>query len=240
MAFEEEFSAEHSDDLRALKPLSMVEHLEQNKTAQLFLNNRYRLSVSTMAFYSMVQFLEAKDKQGGSVIIGIIQQHLNVVTVDRAAPDQNSLARLLGRASIEEDFPAEDEGIPGHNPGSANTDSSARSAVLTRLKLGPLPMEQELMDDVRGELAEEDAKEPPPPGKATYVQHFESMIKREEGEDYPTTADIPYPPSTARDVALEVQKVKENRDRFQIKGRSGGVGAGISIAMYTIHNDNHQ
>ena len=235
-AFEEEFLAEHESDLRELKPMSLHEHLKQNKIAQLYLSNKYRLSLSAVAFFNLVQFLENNEKQGGSVIMGIIQEHLHIVTVDRVAPDQNSLAKLLVRANAEEDHPAEDEGIPGHNPGSANTDNTARSAVLTRLKLGPMAREQELLDDVRGELAEDDTLSPPPPGKPTYLQHFETMIKREEGEDFPTAADVPYPPSTARDVALEVHKVKENRDRFKIEGRTGGVGAGVSVSMYTVHN----
>lgn len=62
------------------------------------------------------------------------------------------------------------------------------------------------------------------------------MIKKEEDEDAPTRADIPYPPSTARDVAMEVQKVKENRDRFKIEGRTGGVGPAVSVCMFTFHN----
>lgn len=38
---------------------------------------------------------------------------------------------------------------------------------------------------------------------------------------------------------MEVQKVKENRDRFKIDGRdgrTGGVGPGLSVTMFTFHN----
>jgi transcription initiation factor TFIID subunit 5 len=134
-------------------------------------------------------------------------------------------------------MPLEDEGIPGHHPGSAYTgDNPAMAGTLPRLKLGKLPLEPLLESDMRADLEEEDVKYPPTGGRSTLVQHFEQMIKKEEDEDAPTRAEIPYPPSVARDVAMEVQKVKENRDRFKIEGRTGGVGPGISVCMFTFHN----
>lgn len=166
----------------------------------------------------------------------MIQSYLQVITVDRVADDQNSLARLLKRAKANEDHPAEDEGIPGHNPGSANLDRSAGSTVLTRLKLGPMPLESDLVGDVRAELEEEDTKDARATGQDSLVQHFEQRIKREESEDAPTRSELQLPPSVARDVAMEVQKVKEDRDRFKIEGRTGGVGPGISVTMFTFHN----
>jgi transcription initiation factor TFIID subunit 5 len=97
-------------------------------------------------------------------------------------------------------------------------------------------MEPALEEDVRAELADEDAKEAPVPGRNTLVQEFDQMIKKEEDDEAPTRADIPFPPSTARDVRMEVMKVKENRDRYKIEGRTGGVGPGVSVCMFTFHN----
>ena len=142
---------------------------------------------------------------------------------------------MIARGSVEEDLPAEDEGIPGHNPGSANTDRNA-PPVLAKLQLGALPMEPELMEDVRAELQEEDSKNPPKPGQNSLVDEFEQRIKRESTEEAPTRETVPLPPSLARDVLMEVQKVKENRDRFKIEGRTGGVGPGVSVCMFTFHN----
>ena len=169
-------------------------------------------------------------------MISVMQTHLNIVTVERVADDKYSLAKMLGRAKTVEDFPAEDEGIPGHNAGSANTDRNAGSNVLTRLKLGPLPMEPELLADVQAELEEEDAKNPPVEGQNSLMQEFDQHIKREESDDAPGRTDVPLPPSLQRDVLMEVQKVKENRDRFRIEGRTGGVGPAVSVVMYTFHN----
>ena len=183
-----------------------------------------------------MSFLESREQDGGAVIVGVIQSFLNVVTVDRTADDQFSLAQLINRARTVEDFPAEDEGIPGHNPGSANLERTGGSTVLTRLKLGPTAMESDLMGDVRAELEDEDAKNPPPAGQDSLVQHFERRIKREESEDAPSRTELQLPPSIARDVAMEVQKIKEDRDRFKIETRTGGVGPGVSVTMFTFHN----
>ena len=207
-----------------------------NHTAKLYRDNKYRLPLSEVAFTNLIRFLESKAKAGGDLIVQIMSNYLNVVTVDRAADDLPALTQRLNRAKNVENFPAEDEGIPGHNPGSANLERSAGSSVLTRVKLGALPMEKELMEDVRAELEDEDAKNPPPAGQNSLVQHFEQRIKREESEDAPTRNELMLPPSIARDVAMEVQKVKEDRDRFKIEGRTGGVGPGVSVTMFTFHN----
>lgn len=208
----------------------------ENNIAKIYRGSKYRLTMSTVAFINLIQFLESKERDGGPVIISVIQSYLNIVTVERNADDQHSLARMLGRAREVEDFPGEDEGIPGHNPGSANIDRNAGSTVLTRLKLGPLPMENDLTSDVQAELEEEDLRNPPTNGQHSLVQEFEQHIKREESEDAPNRQDVPLPPSLARDVAMEVQKVKENRDRFRIDGRTGGVGPAVSVTMFTFHN----
>ena len=234
--FREAFEAEHEDDLRALAPMHDPEHLQQNVIAQLYRNNKYRLSLSNMAFMSLVQFLEAHDQQGGLAIMNLIHSHLNIRTVDRAADGgARGLAKLLAERNGDEDVPAEDEGIPGHHPGSANVDKNAPT-VLSKLHLGPMPMESDLMEDVKAELQDHDNSHPPASGQNSLTDEFEQRIKREPMDDIPSRDSLPFPPSTARDVAMEVQKVKENRDRFRIEGRTGGVGPGISVTMFTFHN----
>ncbi len=234
--FKSHFEDEHESDLRALGPIALPEHVLTNNIATIYRESKYRVTLSQVAFYNLIQFLECKEREGGGVIVSVIQSSLNIVTVERAADDQYTLTRLLQRANAGEDFPGEDEGIPGHHPGSANTDRNTGSTVLTRLKLGPLPMEADLMNDVRSELEEEDARNPPADNHLPLAETFEQQIKREESEDAPSRSDIPLAASVARDVAMEAQKVKENRDRFKIDGRTGGVGPGISVTMFTFHN----
>ncbi|KAK7521627.1 WD40-repeat-containing domain protein [Phyllosticta citriasiana] len=231
------FTAEHEVDLVSLGTIRLPEHVADSNIAKIYRGSKYRLTLSNMAFNSLIQYLESKEKEGGSIIIKIMNQWMNIITQDRTAPgNERSLAAMISRGSkIEEDMPAEDEGIPGHNPGSANTDRNA-PPVLAKLQLGPLPMEPELMEDVRAEVSELDSKNPPAPGQATLADEFEARIKRESTEEAPARDAVPLPPSLARDVSMEVQKVKENRDRFKIEGRSGGVGPGVSVCMYTFHN----
>lgn len=235
-AFKSHFENEHESDLRALTAISLPEHILASNVAKIYREAKYRVTLSQVAFYNLIQFLESKEKEGGAVIIGVIQSSLKVVTVEHTADDQHSLGRILQRARTGEDFPGEDEGIPGHNPGSANTDPNASSAVLTKLRLGAMPMDPDLMNDIRADLEEEDARNPPGEGQILLADHFEQRIKREESEDAPSRNDLALPQSLARDVAIEVQKIKENRDRFKLDGRTGGVGPGISVTMFTFHN----
>lgn len=231
------FENEHEDDLRGLQAIALPEHVGTNEIAKIYQSHRYRATLSQTAFFNLIQFLESKEKEGGAVIVGILQSRLNVMTVERTAEDQFSLARLLERAKHKEDFPAEDEGIPGHNPGSAKLDSSAGSAVLTKLKLGQITLDAEGRQDVLGDLEDEDNINPPAIGQPSLVETFEQRIKREESEDIPGRTELPpRPPPLARDVAMEVQKVKENRDRLKISEKTGGVGPGMNVVMYTFHN----
>lgn len=235
--FRSHFERENPDDLRALSKLYEPEHAQDNAVADLYRNNKYRLTLSNMAFQTLMMHLESKDNEGGKVITHIISQNLDVRVVDRAAAGtERSLAKMLATRDGQEDVPAEDEGIPGHNPGSANLDPKAPS-VLSKLALGPLPMENDLLEDVKAELQEHDAAHPPAAGQNSLIDEFEQRIKREETDDAAPSRDaLPFPPSTARDVAMEVQRVKENRDRFRIEGKTGGVGPGVSVTMFTFHN----
>ncbi|OMP85884.1 Transcription initiation factor TFIID subunit 5 [Diplodia seriata] len=234
--YKDSFIQEHDQDTRQLSTISLPEHVADSHIANIYRGNKYRLTLSNMAFNSLIQYLESKEREGGSVIIGLMNKFMNIITQDRTATgNERSLAAMIARGSVEEDLPAEDEGIPGHNPGSANTDRNA-PPVLAKLQLGALPMESDLMEDVRAELQEEDSKNPPRPGQSSLMDEFEQRIKRESSEEAPTRETVPLPPSLARDVLMEVQKVKENRDRFKIEGRTGGVGPGVSVCMFTFHN----
>lgn len=233
------FLPEHTEDVRTFEPISLPEHVQDNPLAKRYRSNKYRLVLSNPAFSNLMQFLESKHKDGGSVMSAILASYCSVITKERAADDRFSFASILARSQEMDTYPAEDEGIPGHHPGSAYTgDSPAVTGHLPRLKLGKLPPEPELESDVRAELEELDAKQPPTDGRNTLVQEYDQMIKKEDDEEAPTRAEIPFPPSTARDVALEVQRVKENRDRFRIEGRTGGVGPAVSACMFTFHHTN--
>jgi transcription initiation factor TFIID subunit 5 len=234
--FSPRFAREHEDELRQLSAVKLASHVESSAIAKLYRTNKYRLTLTTMAYSVLTQMLEAKELEGGSVITMLIAGHLHIVTVDRAAAGaERSLAALLARKGEEYDMPAEDEGIPGHNPGSANTGKDAPN-VLAKLALGSLPMDPDAMEDIRADLQDEDARNPPRPGDNSLVDEFEQRIKREPNDDAPVREQVPLPPPLAREVAMEVQKIREHRDRFKIDPKTGGVGPGLSVCMYTFHN----
>jgi transcription initiation factor TFIID subunit 5 len=228
------FLPEHSGDVRSLGLITLPEHVQGNATAKVYRSNKYRIILSNPGFSHLMQFLESKLKEGGSVMSAILSSHCTIITKERTTDERFSFAALMGSS---QSFPAEDEGIPGHHPGSAYTgENPAMTGTLPRLKLGKMPVDEDFQSDVIAELKDRDSKDPPPPGSNTLVQEFETKIKKEEDEEGPTRAEIPLPPSTTRDIALEVQKIVENRDRFKIEGRTGGVGPAVSVCMFTFHN----
>jgi transcription initiation factor TFIID subunit 5 len=232
------FERDHEDDIKTLGAVRLPAHLHDSRVAKLYLENKYRLSLTTMPFYNLVQFLESKMFDGGQVISDILREHMTIVTVDRTATAEKSIAAILASGSGDDDLPAEDEGIPGHAPGHPLTqryDPDAEAARI-RLQLGPYPEEPDLQDDVRAALQDEDAKNPPRPGQNSLLEEYEQRIKREPTDDVPSRDLVPLPPSLARDVSMEVQKVVEHRDRYKMEGRTGGVGPAVSITMYTFHN----
>lgn len=235
--FAEDFKKEHEYDMRGLEHITLPEHGE-DKIVKLYRDNKYRLSLSSSAFIYFMQFLESLPQAGYKLFIGIVEQNLDLRQVERAADDRFSFASVIQRGVDGQDMPAEDEGIPGHRPGNAvsSTDPNVGTNLAT-LKLGKLPMEKDAEEDVRAELKDLDDKAPPRPGEPTLVQTHELVnIKQEDEDEGPNRSEIPFPVSTARDVAMEVQKIRENRDRLKIESRTGGIGPGVSVVMYTFHN----
>jgi transcription initiation factor TFIID subunit 5 len=233
------FERDHEDDIRTLSMLRLPTHLNESRTGKMYLENKYRITLTTMPFYNLVQFLESKMFDGGQSLLDILRDHMNIVPVERTAIAEKSIAAILASGQGEDELPAEDEGIPGHNPGHPLTqrhDPDADAARI-RLALGPYPQDQDLQDDVRAALQDEDAKNVPRLGQPSLLDEYEQRIKREPTEDGPSRDIIPIPPSLSRDVAMEVQKVVEHRDRYKLEGtRTGGVGPGVSVTMYTFHN----
>jgi len=233
--FSSAFSTTHPDDVRALSTVNQPSHVETSPTAQVYLRNKYKVTLTNTAQTLLYQFLEAKEAEGTKKITELLNKHINIVSVDRAQlGNERSLSALLAGGETSDVMP-EDEGIPGHNPGSANTDPNAPS-TLPKLRLGRLPTDADAMEDIRGELEDEDKRNPPEAGLNSLTEELDRRIKREPIEDAPSRDQVPLPPPLARDVAMEVQKIRELRDRFKIDPRTGGVGPGISVIMYTFHN----
>lgn len=229
------FEQIHGEHLRIFETIKLQQQINENEVARLYRHEKYRIPLNNSAYFNLVTFLESNEKNGGSIILYLLQTFCEVKALDRGPLNQYSFEAIIKQAQGTADADPEDqlEGVPGAFTGAINKDIQNNNAAL---KLGMMPMETDLAADVRIELEELDAKVPPVAGQQSLLEAFDANIKREEDGDGPSRNDIPFPPSRARDVTMEVQKIRENRDRFKIEGRTGGVGPGVSVCMYTFHN----
>lgn len=235
-AFSPQFEKVHGDELRTLETITLAQHVFDNSLTKLYRSNKYRIPLNTHVYFGLTTFLEEKDTpvDGGRTILYLIQAYCELRETQRGPLDQFSFDAIINKArSLNTDDLDLQEGIEGAFTGVSNRDIMDNA---TLLKLGPMAMEADLAQDVRAELEDEDLKNPPHSGRPTLVEEFDRNIKREDSADGPTRNEIPLPPSRARDVAMEVQKIKEYRDRYKIEGRTGGVGPGLSVCMWTFHN----
>jgi len=235
--FSPEFGKIHADDLRAFQTIKLRSHVLENPTAKLYRDNKYALPLNMNIYYNLLTFLQTNNDSGGAVIIYLLQTYCDVRAVDRGPLDQFSFEAIInlaqGRGSDDAKLEA---GIPGHYTGVTNKEIMEN---IVKLKLGPAPMDPELVADVRAELEEEDQREERKEGRDTLVNEFDRYIKREDSSDGPTRAEVPLPPPRSNDLIMEVQKIKENRDRFKIDNASDmktGTAPGMSICMFTFHN----
>ncbi|KAI9742827.1 MAG: Transcription initiation factor TFIID subunit 5 [Claussenomyces sp. TS43310] len=230
-----QFEGVHADELRVLETITLPQHVQENSITKLYRENKYRLPLNTHIYYNLVTFLEQNGKRGGTVVLHILSTYCKIKETERGPIDQFSFEAIINRATGLDIVDGEDmeEGIPGGFTGVSNQDMQNNNAPI---KLGPQPMETDLAQDVRADLEDEDAKNPPDPGQMSLVEIFDQNIKREESADAISRIEIPYPPSRARDIAMEVQKTKEYRDRFKIESRTGGIGPGVSASIFDLPN----
>lgn len=231
------FEKSHADELKTFDSITLPQHLKEDEATKIYLGNQYVIPINNQLVGNLFHFLEREHDQCGGVVMDILQQHCKVEPVDRGPIEPFSFEAIFRRARNQElDDVDIQEGVPGliNRGGVTNRDILDNQAAL---KLGPFPMEPELREDVAAELEDEDRLHPPKDGVNTLVDELNVMhpIKKESA-DSPQRTDIPFPPSRGRDVVVEMQKVRENRDRFRIEGRTGGVGPGVSICMFTFHN----
>lgn len=228
------FDKFHADDIKIFSTVTLPSHVTDNETTKLYRENKYRIPLNQHATGDLFNFLERETEQGGSVIRQILVSYCQLDSTSRGPVTPYSFEAVFRRAkNLDLEDQDANEGIPGVNIGIANKDVLDPAAPLT---LGPFPMEQELKEDLRAEIEDEEARNPPQDGRLSLMDELDQKIKREESADAPSRADLPLPPSRPRDILLELSKLRENRDRFKIDGRTGGSGVPISACMFTFHN----
>lgn len=232
--FKKDFEKTHADDLRVLATVTLRQHVRENNITKLYRQHKYKIPLNVHVAGALFHFLQRESESGGSVISNLLSSHCELTSQERGPIEPYSFEAIYRRAqNLDLEEADAEEGIPGVFTGVTNRDVLDATVPL---RLGPMPMEPELRDDVRAELEAEDQRLPPADGFTSLVDEFDQRIKREESADGPSRADLPLPPSRARDVVMEMQKVRENRDRFKIEGRTGGVGVPVSACIFTFHN----
>lgn len=228
------FEPSHSDDIKNFSTLALPQHVNANPTAKLYKENKYRIPLNQHATADLFNFLERESEQGGAVIRQILVSYCQIDSTSRGPVTPFSFESVYRKSkNIDLDEVDTSEGIPGVNIGLSNRDLLDPAAPLL---LGPLPMDADLKEDVRAEVEEEEARNPPQDGRPSMLEELDQKIKREDSPDAPQRADLPLPPSRPRDILLEMSKLRENRDRFKIEGRTGGAGIPVSACMFTFHN----
>lgn len=232
--FSTQFERVHADELRTFETVKLPQQVFENSITSLYRSSKYRIPLNQHVYFNLITFLESNSKVGGTIVIYLLQTHCEIRSTTQGPLDQYSFEAIINQShATEQEKPDFEEGIPGAFTGVSNKDIMDNNTIL---KLGMMAMEPELAAEVRTALEDEDIQNPPELGKNSLVEEFDLKIKREDSVEGPNRNEIPLPPSRARDVVMEVQKIKENRDRFKIDGRTGGIGPAISVCMFTFHN----
>ncbi|BFZ60808.1 Transcription initiation factor TFIID subunit 5 [Saitoella coloradoensis] len=199
--FSNEHTIQHQSDLTRLRAVVLPTHLDTDPLAKLYRSNKYRLRMSETTYHLLTNYLTENEASNGNVSMGLINAH---VAIDR-------VAGRPGTGSEEGE-----EGIIGLG-GGAIDDFNAQA-----IKLGPFPMDPELVKDVESELRMTEAD---------LLPEF-MRVKQEGGEDSPMRENMPLPPHKGADVRAEVENLREIRKRVRL----GPQAAKPSVCMYTFHN----
>lgn len=202
----------HGDEIRVLGSLALPEHIRENELAVAYRTSKYRVNVSKTSLSLLLYFLQENEAVGGAIVIRIINQHL-------------SLATSTGTKTAPE------EGITEY---IAKTNEIEKFNELVPVKLGKLPMDQEVYRELEADLKVKDEQMGPVNGK-TLVEELAEMNKPEA--DSPARESLPLPLKDATDIKREMMMVEDSRSRIKL-GPTVQASAPL-VCMYTFHNTNN-
>ncbi|CAK7892075.1 transcription initiation factor TFIID subunit 5 [[Candida] anglica] len=225
--FKDDHMMLHGGEVNRLSGISTIDHLKENKLAQAFRTNKYKIIVSKTTINLLLFFLHENETVGGAVLIRIINQYLNPV-IASTKPDKKDLEGELNP----------EEGIPGLYI-SNEIDKFNDQPV----KLGKLPLDPEVEKEIEAELKVKDERIDKVDGKSL-LDEFKEMNENEEGEESPGRDALPLPIKDYTDIKRMILGVEDSRSKIRLG--SGGVGGSSSIqasapsvCMYTFHNTNN-
>ena len=205
----------HGYDVRELSAVTLASHLEENDLAKLYRNNKYRIALSRTTFDLMLNFMFENEGEGGAIIMRLINQYVEVVTV------QGKPGGIAANSAVE--------GIEGHN--KTQTDEVNGQKV----RLGPLGLDKDMQMDVEIELGDEDRKLGLDGSDSLLTDFTKSRLG--DVTDTPGRDALPYPPYKTVDVLTEVENIKDARKRIALGAGDGTASPALpSVCMYTFHN----
>ncbi|KAG5518166.1 hypothetical protein PMAC_003352 [Pneumocystis sp. 'macacae'] len=205
----------HGYDIRQMSYITLPEHIEENELVKLYRQNKYKITMWRTAFDLMLHFLFENESNGGAIIMRLLNQHVETKIVT-GRPDQFINNTITS-----------DEGISGYDV--YHLDSFNKQPV----KLGEMPLDTDLKNDIEMELAILDSKNEKKShekGEKSLLEEFKN--KKETSDDSPMKNSIPLPASKAIDVEKEIEVIKDLRKRLIL----GPQASLPSVCMYTFHN----
>lgn len=263
--FSPDFKDFHGSEINRLFSVNSIDHIEENEVASAFQSHRYRITMSKTTLNLLLYFLNENESVGGSLIISVINQHL----------DPNIVESVTAREKLADGIKVLSEGENGN--GKQNLEMNS-----VPVKLGPFPKDEEFVKEIETELKIKDDQEKQQnqqtsddnnteANNRTLLQEYKAMnnerfeeyageedkdkVKEKVAKDeekkeielkvddkktdsnlYSPARDIlPLPPKTALDLKLEIQKVKESRDAIKLDNLQLALP---SVCMYTFQNTN--
>ncbi|CCE90431.1 chromatin modification protein TDEL_0B03020 [Torulaspora delbrueckii] len=139
--FSPDFRISHGSEINRLFSVNSTDHIKENEVANAFQTNRYRVTISRTTLNLLLYFLNENESVGGSLIISIINQHL----------EPNIVETVTSKETLADGIKL----IDSEN-GKSNGGSEINS---TPVKLGPFPKEEEFTKEVETELKIKDDQE---------------------------------------------------------------------------------
>ncbi|KAG0664089.1 Transcription initiation factor TFIID subunit 5 [Maudiozyma exigua] len=140
--FSADFKLFHSTEINRLFSVNSIDHIKENEVANTFISNKYRVTLSRTTLNLLLYFLNENESVGGSLIIGVINEHIqpNIVTTISAKDKLSDGIKNLANDSSD----------------SVNSNMDVNSAPV---KLGPYPQDKEFTKEIETELKIKDEQE---------------------------------------------------------------------------------
>ncbi|KAL3235343.1 Transcription initiation factor TFIID subunit 5 [Nakaseomyces bracarensis] len=138
--FSGDFKIRHGSEINRLFSVNSVDHIKENEVAQAFSRNKYRISISSTALDLVLYFLNENESVGGSLIIAVINKHIQPNIVDTIS----SKDRLSDGVEITSD---------------TNSGEAIEEANNVPVTLGPFPKDEDFVTEIETELKIKDEQE---------------------------------------------------------------------------------